>query len=244
MPFTCLTAVGTGDGRCRGCSVVDFDGAQACWLPPSWSLILSWVYPTSNLDILSLYAFALTYKALGRLNRTVGECQHQSSMISSSSTWSIPLFSAVHHVDDHNPVTRRLPRPPPSRLVMQAHDPSCQTRWLRPGLCYGKDYYTRPATSWVDRTLRQPNLKPPVTTVDQAVAYKAELEAIDRSVEYLMTLYLSPELTPEEIKKAKAAGIIGRFDKPVSARLALIQSRCQVIPARRDHKFRRWHRVL
>ncbi|KAL1704383.1 hypothetical protein EV121DRAFT_205906 [Schizophyllum commune] len=54
-----------------------------------------------------------------------------------------------------------------------------------------------------------PNLKPPVTTVDQAVAYKAELEAIDPSVEYLMTLYLSPELTPEEIKKAKAAGITG-----------------------------------
>ena len=92
--------------------------------------------------------------------------------------------------------------------------------------------------------MRQPNLKPPVTTVDQAVAYKAELEAIDPSVEYLMTLYLSPELTPEEIKKAKAAGIIGQYDMPVLIGLALIKCRCQVIPARRDHKFRRWHRVL
>ena len=39
--------------------------------------------------------------------------------------------------------------------------------------------------------------------------YKAELEAIDPSVEYLMTLYLSPELTPEEIRKAAQAGIVG-----------------------------------
>ena len=67
--------------------------------------------------------------------------------------------------------------------------------------------------------MRQPNLKPPVTTVDQAVAYKAELEAIDPSVEYLMTLYLSPELTPEEIRKAKAAGITGQYDAHVLSRL-------------------------
>ena len=39
--------------------------------------------------------------------------------------------------------------------------------------------------------------------------YKAQLQAIDPAVEYLMTLYLSPELTPEEIKKAAAAGIVG-----------------------------------
>jgi dihydroorotase len=55
----------------------------------------------------------------------------------------------------------------------------------------------------------QPNLKPPVTTTAQALAYKAELEAIDPTVEYLMTLYLSPDLTPEEIVKAKEAGIVG-----------------------------------
>lgn len=42
-----------------------------------------------------------------------------------------------------------------------------------------------------------------------ALAYKKELEAIDPDVEYLMTLYLSPELTPDEIRKAKAAGIVG-----------------------------------
>jgi dihydroorotase len=56
----------------------------------------------------------------------------------------------------------------------------------------------------------QPNLKPPITSTEQALAYKAELEKIDSSVEYLMTLYLSLELTPEEIRKAKEAGIVGK----------------------------------
>jgi dihydroorotase len=55
----------------------------------------------------------------------------------------------------------------------------------------------------------QPNLKPPVTTTDRALAYKAELEAIDPSVEYLMTLYLSPDLTPDEVRKAHKVGIVG-----------------------------------
>lgn len=55
----------------------------------------------------------------------------------------------------------------------------------------------------------QPNLKPPVTTTEQALAYKKELEALDPHVEYLMTLYLCPELTPEEIRKASQAGIAG-----------------------------------
>ncbi|KAJ6599335.1 hypothetical protein DFH09DRAFT_1243722 [Mycena vulgaris] len=54
-----------------------------------------------------------------------------------------------------------------------------------------------------------PNLKPPITTTAQALAYKAELEAIDPTVEYLMTLYLSPDLTPDEIVRAKEAGIVG-----------------------------------
>ncbi|TFK43213.1 hypothetical protein BDQ12DRAFT_674588 [Crucibulum laeve] len=54
-----------------------------------------------------------------------------------------------------------------------------------------------------------PNLKPPITTTEQALKYKVELEKIDPSVEYLMTLYLSPELTPDEIRKAKKAGIVG-----------------------------------
>jgi dihydroorotase len=44
---------------------------------------------------------------------------------------------------------------------------------------------------------------------EQALAYKATLESIEPGVQYLMTLYLSPELTPQEIRKAKQAGIVG-----------------------------------
>jgi dihydroorotase len=39
--------------------------------------------------------------------------------------------------------------------------------------------------------------------------YKTELQKLDPSVDYLMTLYLSPDLTPGEIRKAKQAGIVG-----------------------------------
>lgn len=55
----------------------------------------------------------------------------------------------------------------------------------------------------------KPNLKPPITTTAQALEYKEQLEKIEPNVEFLMTLYLSPELTSEEIRKAKQAGIVG-----------------------------------
>ncbi|GJE84034.1 dihydroorotase [Phanerochaete sordida] len=54
-----------------------------------------------------------------------------------------------------------------------------------------------------------PNLVPPITTTEEALLYKAQLQAIDPVVEYMMTLYLSPELTPQEIRNAKAAGVYG-----------------------------------
>ncbi|KAJ3218083.1 hypothetical protein HDU67_006641 [Dinochytrium kinnereticum] len=54
-----------------------------------------------------------------------------------------------------------------------------------------------------------PNLKPPITSTEQALAYKAELQKLAPSVNFLMTLYLCPELTPEEIKKAANAGVKG-----------------------------------
>ena len=61
--------------------------------------------------------------------------------------------------------------------------------------------------------LTKPNLQPPIKTTEEAMLYKAQLQAIDPSVEYLMTLYLSPELTPNEIRKAKAAGIVGELGR-------------------------------
>ena len=53
-----------------------------------------------------------------------------------------------------------------------------------------------------------------MTTTEHALRYKAQLQAIDPSVEYLMTLYLSPELTPDEVRKAAAAGIVGAPPSP------------------------------
>lgn len=52
--------------------------------------------------------------------------------------------------------------------------------------------------------------------------YKAQLQAIDPAVEYLMTLYLSPELTPAEIKKAAAAGVVGTPLPSLSHHIVLI----------------------
>jgi hypothetical protein len=43
------------------------------------------------------------------------------------------------------------------------------------------------------------------------------LEKIDPEMEFLMTLYLSPDLTPDEIRKAKKAGIIGSSSASGSA---------------------------
>ena len=78
----------------------------------------------------------------------------------------------------------------------------------------------------------QPNLKPPVTTTEQALVYKAELQKIDPNVEYLMTLYLSPDLTPDEVRKARKAGIVGQYP-PMSYPCILhitLPYRCQVVP--------------
>ncbi|KAL7271036.1 dihydroorotase [Rhizina undulata] len=53
-----------------------------------------------------------------------------------------------------------------------------------------------------------PNLVPPITTVDQALSYHSRLQAQDPSVTYLMTLYLSPSITPSVIADAAATGKI------------------------------------
>ncbi|CAG8484736.1 11221_t:CDS:2 [Racocetra fulgida] len=44
--------------------------------------------------------------------------------------------------------------------------------------------------------------------VMQALEYKAQLERLAPNVTFLMSLYLCPELTPEEIRKAKKHGIV------------------------------------
>jgi dihydroorotase len=57
------------------------------------------------------------------------------------------------------------------------------------------------------RAIAMPNLRPPVITVADAEAYRARIIAAldsDASFEPLMTLYLTPATTPDEIAKAAA----------------------------------------
>ncbi|MCE9616288.1 MAG: dihydroorotase [Lentisphaerae bacterium] len=59
------------------------------------------------------------------------------------------------------------------------------------------------------RVLVMPNTTPPVTSAGQAVAYRAELRAVAPDVDFLMTLYFTPALTPDEVRRAAAAGVVG-----------------------------------
>ncbi len=64
------------------------------------------------------------------------------------------------------------------------------------------------------RAIIMPNLKPPVTTVDLANAYRARIEASLQSLAVtsftpLMTLYLTDNTSADEVRKAKEAGIVG-----------------------------------
>ncbi|MBW0503148.1 hypothetical protein O181_042863 [Austropuccinia psidii MF-1] len=54
-----------------------------------------------------------------------------------------------------------------------------------------------------------PNTIPPLTTVDMAVQYREALEQLEPSIQFFVSLYLSPSLAPGEIVKAKAHGIVG-----------------------------------
>jgi dihydroorotase len=61
------------------------------------------------------------------------------------------------------------------------------------------------------RAIVMPNLKPPVTTATAAVAYRERIvSALPQGAQFtpLMTLYLTDNLPPEEIERAKAAGIV------------------------------------
>jgi dihydroorotase len=61
------------------------------------------------------------------------------------------------------------------------------------------------------RAVVMPNLKPPVTTAQQALAYRARiLAAVPAGVDFepLMTLYLTDKLPPDEIARAKDAGVV------------------------------------
>ena len=61
------------------------------------------------------------------------------------------------------------------------------------------------------RAIIMPNLRPPITTTAQAVAYRERLLAAlpeGSAFEPLMTLYLTDNLPPDEIRRAKDAGVV------------------------------------
>ncbi|MGB8855125.1 MAG: dihydroorotase [Burkholderiales bacterium] len=61
------------------------------------------------------------------------------------------------------------------------------------------------------RAIVMPNLKPPITTVHAAEAYRQRIiDAIPRGMKFepLMTLYLTDNTPPAEIAKAKTSGIV------------------------------------
>ena len=61
------------------------------------------------------------------------------------------------------------------------------------------------------RAIVMPNLRPPVTTVEAARAYRERILAArprDSAFEPLMTLYLTQATAPEEIRRARASGFV------------------------------------
>ncbi|MBK9161466.1 MAG: dihydroorotase [Nitrosomonadales bacterium] len=61
------------------------------------------------------------------------------------------------------------------------------------------------------RAIVMPNLRPPVTTTEQAIAYRERiLKALPAGMRFepLMTLYLTDITSAEEINKAKASGVV------------------------------------
>jgi dihydroorotase len=70
------------------------------------------------------------------------------------------------------------------------------------------------------RAIIMPNLRPPVTTASQAVAYRERIQAAVPSgvkFEPLMTLYLTDNLPPDEIARAKDAGVVAAKLYPAGA---------------------------
>jgi len=70
------------------------------------------------------------------------------------------------------------------------------------------------------RAIIMPNLRPPVTTTEAALAYKARIQAAvppGVAFEPLMTLYLTDKLPPDEIARAKDAGVVAAKLYPAGA---------------------------
>jgi dihydroorotase len=86
------------------------------------------------------------------------------------------------------------------------------------------------------RAIIMPNLKPPVTTAAQAIAYRDRIRAAvpaGVAFEPLMTLYLTDNLPPDEIARAKDAGVVALKLYPAGA---TTNSDAGVTDIRKTHK--------
>ena len=68
----------------------------------------------------------------------------------------------------------------------------------------------RDSSRYMGRAIVMPNLVPPVTTIELAEAYQQRIMDADPKSSFtpLMTLYLTDNTTAEDIKKAKASGLV------------------------------------
>jgi dihydroorotase len=92
---------------------------------------------------------------------------------------------------------------------------------LRDGAALGA---VLPATArQFKRAIVMPNLKPPVTTTAQALAYRERIlaarpkEGAGSAFEPLMTLYLTDNTPPDEIRRAREAGVVALKLYPAGA---------------------------
>jgi dihydroorotase len=70
------------------------------------------------------------------------------------------------------------------------------------------------------RAIIMPNLRPPITTAEQALAYRERIMAAlppESTFQPLMTLYLTDNLPPQEIARGKAAGVVALKLYPAGA---------------------------
>ena len=61
------------------------------------------------------------------------------------------------------------------------------------------------------RAIVMPNLRPPIVTVEQALAYRERIvAAVPEGIAFepLMTLYLTDTTPPAEMRRARAAGVV------------------------------------
>lgn len=93
-----------------------------------------------------------------------------------------------------------------------------------------------------------PNLTPPITSAEQAISYKQDLQKLAPETEFLMTMYLHENMLEEievegnkvlrgvnEVRKASRVGVRGECGRKIVCESPLIFSsavRNQIIPPR------------